>query len=370
MTGFSHALVIGKFYPPHAGHEYLIRAAADRARNVTVVVMAADVESLPLERRVAWLREMLADRTDVCIVGVVDNVPVDYENDAIWAAHVELMQQGVVAAERLRTIRAGRIDAVFTSEGYGDELARRFGAAAVCVDLNRDRHPVSGTAVRRDPSAHWDRLAACVREYLCQRFVLVGAESTGKTTLAAALVARLRERGGVWRQTQWVEEYGREYTIEKLASERAREPSATMEALHWASPEFELIAREQQRREDRAARMSSPVLICDTDAFATAVWHERYAGTRSPAVEAIAAASVGRAGYILTGLDEVPFEQDGLRDGENIRSWMHGEFEARLRAQSAQWIVAVGSLEQRIGQCASFIDRRLAGAWRFAAPMG
>ena len=63
MTSFSHALVIGKFYPPHAGHEYLIRAAADAARNVTVVVMAADVESIPLDLRVAWLKEMLADRT-------------------------------------------------------------------------------------------------------------------------------------------------------------------------------------------------------------------------------------------------------------------------------------------------------------------
>jgi NadR type nicotinamide-nucleotide adenylyltransferase len=295
---------------------------------------------------------------------------VDYDSDAIWAAHVELMKQGIVLADRSRTVAAGRVDVVFTSEAYGEELARRFGAAAVCLDLNRDLHRVSGTAVRRDPIAHWDRLAPCVRAYLCQRFVLVGAESTGKTTLAAALTARLCERGGVWRRTVWVGEYGREYTVDKLAGERSRNPSATMDALHWRSPEFELIAREQQRREDLAARTSSPVLICDTDAFATAVWHERYAASRSALVEAIAAASPPRAGYILTDLDEVPFEQDGLRDGENIRDWMHGEFEARLRGQSAQWIVATGPLEQRVELCEAWIDRKLASAWRFAAPLG
>lgn len=370
MTQFSHALVIGKFYPPHAGHEYLIRAAADAARNVTVLAMAADIESIPLERRVGWLKEMFADRAHVCVVGIVDNVPVDYDSDTIWAAHVELMQRGVAAAERTRTTAAGPVDVVFTSERYGDELARRFGAAAVCLDPNRDRHPVSGTAVRRDPVAQWDRLAPCVREFLCQRFVLVGAESTGKTTLAAALAARLRERGGVWDRTQWVGEYGRDYTVDKLALERSRDPSATMDSLRWTSPEFELIAREQQRREDRAARASSPILICDTDAFATALWHERYAGARSAPVEAIAAASPPRAGYILTGLHEVPFEQDGLRDGESIRSWMHGEFEARLRAQPAEWIVAAGTPEQRVEQCVPFLARKLANAWRFAAPLG
>jgi NadR type nicotinamide-nucleotide adenylyltransferase len=370
VRSHSHALVIGKFYPPHAGHEYLIRAAADAARNVTVVVMACDVESIPLDLRVAWLEEMLADRAHVCVVGVVDNVPVDYESDAIWTAHVELMHQGVAAAERSRAIAAGPVDVVFTSEGYGDELARRFGATAMCVDPNRERHCVSGTAVRRDPIAHWNQLAPCVRAFLCRRFVLVGAESTGKTTLAAALAARLRERGGVWHATQWVEEYGREYTIDKLADMRRREPSATMDALQWTSPEFELIAREQQHREDRAARTSGPVLICDTDAFATALWHERYTGTRSASVEAIAATSSARAGYILTGLGEVPFEQDGLGDGESIRGWMHGAFEARLRAQSMEWITAAGSLGQRVAQCEAWIDRKLANAWRFAAPLG
>ena len=50
-----HGLVIGKFYPPHAGHHHLIRAAAARCARLTVVVMAATVESIPLARRVAWL---------------------------------------------------------------------------------------------------------------------------------------------------------------------------------------------------------------------------------------------------------------------------------------------------------------------------
>lgn len=44
----THGLVIGKFYPPHAGHHLLVRTAARTCRQVTVVVMAAFTESIPL----------------------------------------------------------------------------------------------------------------------------------------------------------------------------------------------------------------------------------------------------------------------------------------------------------------------------------
>lgn len=47
-----HGLIIGKFYPPHAGHHLLVRTAAAVCSRVTVVVMAAEMESVPLQRRV------------------------------------------------------------------------------------------------------------------------------------------------------------------------------------------------------------------------------------------------------------------------------------------------------------------------------
>ena len=54
-------------------------------------------------------------------------------------------------------------------------------------------------------------------------------------------------------------------------------------------------------------------------------------GTRSPQLEAIARQR--RYGlYILTG-DEIPFEQDGTRDGEDIRHDMHKRFVERLQEE-------------------------------------
>jgi HTH-type transcriptional regulator, transcriptional repressor of NAD biosynthesis genes len=358
VSGLRHALVVGKFYPPHAGHECLIRAAAHHAAQVSVIAMAASSETLTLEERVAWLREIFTSLPQVRVVGVRDDAPIDYASDAVWTAHVELMREGVRAAEKLRAHAAGPVDAVFSSEDYGAELGRRFGAAAVYVDRERALYPVSGTAVRADLAAHWHALAAPVRGGLCHRLVIVGAESTGKTTLARELTARLAARGAAWARTRWIGEYGREYTVSKWAAARAAsgEPVAVAD-LVWSTPEFETIALEQQRWEDAAARESSPVLICDTDAFATEIWHERYVGARSDSLVKLAARVTARRSYLLTDWRDVPFEDDGLRDGEHIRAWMHETFAARLHAQPAPWRVVEGTLESRLSQALEWVEQ-------------
>ena len=88
------------------------------------------------------------------------------------------------------------------------------------------------------------------------------------------------------------------------------------------------------------------VLICDTNALATTLWHRRYMGFDSAAVEAVAR-RVRCDLYLLTG-DEIPFVQDGLRDGEHIRHEMHCWFEAALAAQTVPWQLLRGSREERL----------------------
>lgn len=362
---FRHGLVIGKFYPPHAGHEHLVRTAASRSRRVTVVVMAAQVESLPLERRVAWLREIHADDANVTVTGIGDDHPIDLASDAVWSAHVSLMREAVGA------VTDEPLDAVFTSEVYGDELARRLGAHHVTVDPARAAFPVSGRAVREDPVAHWTALAPCVREYLTWRVVLVGAESTGKTTLAAELADHLAARGGVWSGCTWVHELGRDATVDKLDATRAEAAggAAAMEDLVWTTADFVAIARGQAALENRAARTGAPVLICDTDAFATGIWHERYLGARSAETEAHGAPAPYHL-YLATHDADVPFVQDGIRDGEAIRRWMTERFATRLTEEGRRWRWLRGSQSERLDRAIAAVDELVAGGWGFAPPLG
>jgi HTH-type transcriptional regulator, transcriptional repressor of NAD biosynthesis genes len=100
------------------------------------------------------------------------------------------------------------------------------------------------------------------------------------------------------------------------------------------------------------------LLICDTDALATSIWHERYLGTESPEVASLAAAR-SYAMYILTG-DDIRFVQDGTRDGEHLRGWMTGRFRQALGARPEPWIEVRGSRDERLAAATARIDHLLA----------
>ncbi len=370
---FQHGLVIGKFYPPHAGHHFLIRTAARHCEQLTVVVLPSSGESIPLPLRLQWLRHAYADWPHVQITGVMDDLAVDYHDDHLWAAHVELMREGIRLADRLRpTTRP--VDAVFTSEPYGEEMARRFDATPVCLDPCRDVYPVSGTRVRANPASCWRFLASDVQAWLAVRVIIVGAESTGKTTLVQNLTRHFQNTAE-FAATQWVAEYGREYSWVKLALARAihlrqQQPEPGLGDLSWSSGEFHHIALEQSARENALAEGSGPLLIADTDAFATAIWHERYTGNRSPAVESLLAHLPGRRLYLLTDAASVPFVQDGIRDGEHIRAWMHARFHERLAAHGHPWRLVQGDAKACLAQSITAIEEFLAATWNFTAPLG
>ncbi len=317
----THALVIGKFYPPHAGHHLLIRAAGSACETVSVLVLAASHETIALADRVRWLEEVHRDSTHITIAGAVDDVPIDYEDPNIWDQHEALMR------EALERIGAPPVTAVFSSEPYGVELARRFSALAVTLDPERTLASVSSTQVRNDPAANWGFLAAPVRAALALRVVVVGAESTGKTSLSMALAQHWRSQGGYHGMTRCVPEFGRAYTAQKWANARAQ------------------------------ARL----------VFATAIWHERYLGFSSQAVVRLADA-VAHALYLVADHRDVPFEQDGLRDGESIRPWMTGRFLDALSESARPHVLLTGSREQRLKQAVRATEKLLSDAWRFAPP--
>lgn len=372
MTEFGHGLVIGKFYPPHLGHEYLIGRAARACEAVTVLVMAAASETIPLRDRVAWLRDACAPQPGVTITGVACDAPVDYGDPAVWAAQVAVMRAALAVSGR------PAVDAVFSSESYGDELAGRFGARHVAVDPARAAVGVSGTAVRADLAGHWDDLSGPVRAGLAARVTVVGGESTGTTTVSRALAARFAGRGGVWTRTRCVEEYGRDYTglkwrAERAAAAKAGRPEPDLEDIAWTREDFDAVAAGQTRRENAAAAEGSPLLVCDTDAFATSVWERRYLGeqARETGSQPWAAAPglPRRDVYLLTSHEGVPWEDDGMREGDlGIRAAMTGWFAEELTRAGHSWVLLSGALEERLRLAVRVAESVLARRAGFGAP--
>ena len=202
----------------------------------------------------------------------------------------------------------------------------------------------------------WTRLTPAERAERTHRVVIVGSESTGKTTLARELVGHFRGIGGIWADTAWVPEYGREYTEILLARQGAVAAEGEAASAEWTAEDFAEIARQQQRLEDEAAASGSPVLFCDTDAFATQLWERRYLGAGSTAALAAVPVSPPRALYLLADLVGVPFEQDGIRDGEHFRDDMQRWFVEELTARGENWRLISGSRGQRLADSIAAVD--------------
>jgi HTH-type transcriptional regulator, transcriptional repressor of NAD biosynthesis genes len=318
-----HGLAIGKFRPPHLGHALLIETALARVERLTVVVCGDRADTIPVALRAAWLREL----HPAAEVRTVDSTGADPHDSRLWAS---LTRYWLGLAP----------DVVFTSEGYGDVYARFLGAAHVCVDRARARVPISASRILARPLDHLGYLAPPVRAHFVLRVALLGAESTGKTTLARLLAERYR--------TAWVPEYGRTYSDGLL----------TRPAPAWATPDFVHIAAAQARLEDTLARHADRVLLCDTDPLTTALWHERYVGRAAPAVSAIGE----RRRYGLTFVcgDEIPWVDDGTRDRAEERPRLQRRILEELARLGRPFVSLDGPLDRRLEVAAGHIDAVLA----------
>jgi len=170
------------------------------------------------------------------------------------------------------------------------------------------------------------------------RVCLLGAESTGKTTLARDLAASY--------DTVWNPEYGRPYT------ELGRPRGAP-----WTSGEFTHIAAIHCWYEDFLAESARRVLFCDTDAFTTAVFHEIYLGEPTDAFEELVSRVYEL--FVVCGLD-VPWARDGIREFEERRRWMHERYAARAEASGRPWLLAEGLPEARLAATRLAVDALLA----------
>lgn len=319
-SSFEHALIVGKFAPPHRGHQLLIETALAEAARVTVLVWSnPDFPSMPSERRAEWLRELYSNEGPSRLtVHVPTQPPLDDAPDEVQQSFTRawLLEHGL------------RPDVVYTSEAYGEPLAARLGARHREVDRARVRVPVSGTLLREDVHAHRRFLDPRVYRHFVERVVLLGAESTGKTTLAARLAADFG--------TVWVPEYGREHYEQR---------GGRLELEDYLE-----IARRHRELEDEAALRATRYVFVDTNALTTLFFSHYYGRDSLPALRALADECSSRYSRTFVCGDDIPFVQDGWRDNAVWRARMQGMVLHDLIVRGIRYEVVEGSLDQRVAQ--------------------
>ncbi len=166
------------------------------------------------------------------------------------------------------------------------------------------------------------------------RVAILGAESSGKSTLAEALAAHYG--------TLWVPEYLREFvdTEGRVPYETDQYP----------------IALTQRAREDAAAMRASGLLFCDTTPLMTALYSRVYWG-RVDAGLARLDATHDYARTFVTAPDS-PWEPDGLqRESEAVRQMVHRMLLEALDERRIPFVLLQGSLPQRLRQVEEVLGR-------------
>jgi HTH-type transcriptional repressor of NAD biosynthesis genes len=147
-----HGLIIGKFKPPHRGHDYLIDTAHGQCRSLTVLVMARADDDIPGALRLQWLKEQHPGK-DIRLI--THNLPIGEDTPESWKNWTNLIRSHIP-----------KTDVLFSSEEYAVEFARRLGAAHVCVDAPRSHVPVSATKIRTDFARFRDYVSPSVARWM------------------------------------------------------------------------------------------------------------------------------------------------------------------------------------------------------------
>ena len=160
-----------------------------------------------------------------------------------------------------------------------------------------------------------------------RRIAVLGAESSGKSTLCVALARRY--------ETVWVPEYLREFVD-------------TQGRVPYESDQYG-IARTQRAREDAAALEANGFLFCDTTPLMTALYSRVYWG-RVDAQLAQLAASHDYALTLVTAPD-TPWIADGLmRESEEMRQRVFALLVEELDARGVRFVLVDGDLPHRLRQ--------------------
>ncbi|MBK7531750.1 AAA family ATPase [Piscinibacter sp.] len=169
---------------------------------------------------------------------------------------------------------------------------------------------------------------------------LLGAESTGKTTLAAELGAALAAPG---RRVAVVPEFLREFCHRAGRTPRQDEQAG--------------IAAQQSLRIAEAAE-SHDIVVADTTALMIAVYSEQVFGDTSLYDSALA--DHARSSLtLLTALD-LPWQADGLqRDGPHVREPVDALVRAALARAAIDCAVVFGQGPQRLANALAAVQRAL-----------
>lgn len=318
------AFVFGKFLPFHKGHEAMIHFALSKCDFLTVLVCCSDAEIIPATTRQNWIEKTFEGENRIEIKSF------NYLESELPNTSESSLEVSKIWSTKFKALFPD-YDLLITSEAYGKYVADFMTIDHLPFDDSRQIIPISATAIRNDLFKYWNYLPNSVKPYFAIKVVLLGTESTGKTTLTQKLTQHFN--------CSEVMEVGREIIVNS-------------NAVNFG--DLELIAAEHAKNIEKTVLDKCPLLIIDTDIHITKSY-ANFIFNRELNVEA-ECYNTNKADLYLYLNNDVKFVQDGTRLSKNDRNLLELSHRALLKKNNIELKEITGNWEDRFEKAVDFIS--------------
>ncbi len=322
----------GSFNPLHMGHVDCIIRAANMCKELYIVLsIGHNRGEIDGRIRYRWIYQLTKHIGNVKIITLEDEAASKAEYDEkYWQSD----------ADKVKAAVGKPIDVVFCGSDYDENSFwnKCYPDSELYIFPRND---ISSTEIRKDPYAHWDWIPNIAKPYYVKKVLLMGGESTGKSTLTINLANRFN--------TNYIDEAGRDIS----------ERSGT--DMMMLSEDFTEILLQHKLNEIKAIEHSNKVIFEDTDALIT----QFFMGfLEDPGIEKNKALSdaidaLNLYDLILFLEPDVEFVQDGDRSEEirDNREKYSDQIKDLILSHGKRFVIVSGSYEERYEKAIAEVNR-------------
>ena len=324
----------GCFNPLHLGHVDCIIQAANMCQELYIVLSVGNNRGeINYRVRYRWLYQLTKHIGNVKIITLFDDAATkaDYTEE-YWDNDAKKVKEQI----------GKPIDIVFCGDDY-DENSFWNKCYPESEIYFFPRNDISSTEIRKNPYKRWDWIPNVVKPFFVKKVLLMGGESTGKSTLTINLANRFN--------TNYIDEAGRDI------SERSGTDMLML------SEDFTEILLQHKLNEINAINDSNKVLFIDTDALVTQFYMSFLNDPEIDRNKALSDAidALNEYDLIMFLEPDVAFVQDGDRSEviRDDRETYSNKIKDLITSHGKNFIVINGSYQERYVKAVEAVEKLL-----------